>query len=263
MSIDLSPHGHQPMVSACGRYVIVYNGENYNFRAIREELERKGVAPNWRGHSDTEVMLAAKYLCKDFLVFNLRITPKFIIEPSVDKYPINFAQVLISHWGIEKALDRFNGMFAFALWDRNERGLHLARDRVGEKPLYYGWMDKVFLFASELSALRVHPDWRGEINRDALTLLLRHNCVPAPYSIYQGIHKLRPGTLLTLPLSAKASEIPEAISYWSAKTAAEQGTMAPFTGNETEAIEKLEQLLRDAIKLRMEADVPLGVVRRH
>jgi asparagine synthase (glutamine-hydrolysing) len=221
--IDLSPEGHQPMVSACGSYIIVYNGEIYNFKSIRKELEQIGVAPNWRGHSDTEVMLAA-----------------------------------ISHWGLEKALERFNGMFAFALWDRKDRVLYLARDRLGEKPLYYGWMDKVFLFASELKALQVHPAWRGEINREALPLLLRHDYVPAPYSIYKGIHKLMPGTLLSLPLSAKAGEIPEPVAYWSAKAAAEQGTMAPFTGTETEAIDKLDQLLRDAIKLRMEADVPLG-----
>jgi len=221
--LDLSPQGHQPMTSACGRYIIAYNGEIYNFKTIRKQLERNGAAPNWRSHSDTEIMLAA-----------------------------------ITHWGIEKALDRFNGMFAFALWDKKNRLLHLARDRIGEKPLYYGWMGKVFLFASELKALRAHPAWRGEINRDALTLLLRHNYIPAPYSIYKGIYKLLPGTLLTLPLSARAGEIPEALPYWSAKTVAEQGTIAPFTGNETEAIEKLEQLLRDAIKLRMEADVPLG-----
>ncbi|OAD18664.1 asparagine synthase (glutamine-hydrolyzing) [Candidatus Thiomargarita nelsonii] len=120
-------------------------------------------------------------------------------------------------------------------------------------------MDKVFLFASELKALRAHPAWRGEINREALPLLLRHDYVPTPYSIYKGIYKLRQGTLLSLPLSAaKAGEIPEPVAYWSAKAAAEQGTMAPFTGTKTEAIDKLDQLLRDAIKLRMEADVPLG-----
>src|SRR2546422_3184972 len=150
--LDLSAEGHQPMFSACGRYVIVFNGEIYNFRDLQGDLEKSGHV--FRGHSDTEVMLAA-----------------------------------ISQWGLEAALKRFVGMFAFALWDRQERTLHLARDRMGEKPLYYGWSGAAFLFGSELKALRAHPLWQGEIDRDALALFLRHNYIPAPRSIYRGIFK--------------------------------------------------------------------------
>lgn len=222
--IDLSPEGHQPMDSACGRYVIVFNGEIYNYKSLRQELEREiSDAPlHFRGHSDTEVMLAC-----------------------------------ISRWGLEQALKRFNGMFAFALWDRRERRLHLARDRMGEKPLYYGWTGKSFVFGSELKSLRAHPDFKGEIDRDALALYLRHNYIPSPYSIYKGIHKLSPGTMLTVsrPDSGLAF-LPKA--YWSCREAAENGIADPFHGTEHEATEQLESLLRDAVKLRMEADVPLG-----
>jgi asparagine synthase (glutamine-hydrolysing) len=222
--IDLSPAGHQPMVSACGRYVMVYNGEIYNHRDLRRELEAEFGERAWRGHSDTEVMLAA-----------------------------------VVHWGVQGALGRFNGMFAFALWDRKERVLYLSRDRLGEKPLYYGWMGKVFLFGSELKALRAHPAWQGEIDRDALTLLLRFQCVPAPYSIYHGIRKLLPGTLLILPWKDGRSGREDEIStYWSAKEIAAHGLSEPFKGSEAEAIDRLDGLLRNAVKLRMEADVPLG-----
>lgn len=146
--LDLSQEGHQPMQSQDGRYVLVYNGEIYNFQALRRELEQKGHV--FRGHSDTEVMLAA------------------------------FCQ-----WGFRPALERFVGMFAFALWDRQANRLHLARDRAGEKPLYYGWAGEALVFGSELKALRAHPDWRGEIDRRALALLVRYGYVPAPFSIYQ------------------------------------------------------------------------------
>src|SRR6266566_6821016 len=159
--VDLSAQGHQPMFSADARFVMVFNGEIYNFGELRQELEADG--HRFRGHSDTEAMLAA-----------------------------------IVQWGLELALKRFVGMFAFVLWDRPERTLHLARDRMGEKPLYYGWSDGVFLFGSELKALRTHPRWRGEINRNALALFMRHNYIPAPHSIYRGIFKLSPGTVLTL-----------------------------------------------------------------
>ncbi|MCT7990058.1 asparagine synthase (glutamine-hydrolyzing) [Laspinema olomoucense] len=216
--VDLSPEGHQPMLSANGRYAIVFNGEIYNFLELRRELEKLG--HKFRGSSDTEVMLAA-----------------------------------FSQWGLHSAVEHFNGMFAFALWDRQERLLHLGRDRVGEKPLYYGWMGQTFLFGSELKALRAYPQFQAEINRDALALYLRHNCIPAPYSIYQGIYKLPPACLLTVSPTAKASE---PIPYWSAKSVAEQGTTYPFTGSDTEAIAQLDALLRDAVGLRMMADVPLG-----
>lgn len=218
--VDLSPTGHQPMHSACDRYVIVFNGEIYNFKILRQELEVFG--HKFHGHSDTEVMLAA-----------------------------------ISRWGLEAAVKRFNGMFAFALWDKQEHRLHLARDRLGEKPLYYGWMGKTFLFGSELKALRAHPDFKEELNRDALALYMRHNCVPAPYSIYKGIYKLPPGTILTLN-GADGISSPAPIPYWSARVVAEQGIARPFTGSVEEAIAQLDTLLREAVKMRMEADVPLG-----
>ena len=206
------------MHSACGRYVITFNGEIYNFKALREELE--GLGQGFRGHSDTEVMLAA-----------------------------------IAHWGVEAALKKFNGMFAFALWDRQERTLYLSRDRAGEKPLYYGWAGHTLLFGSELKALHQHPDFRGEIDRGALTVYLRHNYIPAPHSIYKGIYKLPPGTLLTIRgFGSDASPKP----FWSAKRAAEDGLSNPFVGSEAEAVEQLDSLLNDAISMRMEADVPLG-----
>lgn len=218
--VDLSQEGHQPMVSGDGRYVIVFNGEIYNFLELRHELEQQG--HHFRGHSDTEVMLAA-----------------------------------FSQWGLEAAVRRFIGMFAFVLWDRQERILYLGRDRLGEKPLYYGFVGLTFLFGSELKALQAHPQWRGEIDRNALTLFMRHNYIPAPYSIYQGIYKLPPATTFTLTgLDTKSTSIP--VPYWSAKSVAEFGVANPFLGNDTEAIEELDRLLRDAIHQQMVADVPLG-----
>lgn len=223
--IDLSPEGHQPMISACGRYVIVFNGEIYNYKSLRHEIEEQADgAPllHFRGHSDTEVMLAC-----------------------------------ISRWGLEQALQRFNGMFAFALWDRQERRLHLARDRLGEKPLYYGWVGKSFVFGSELKSLRAHPDFRCAINRNTLTLYLRYGYIPSPYSIYESIYKLSSATVLTL----SASDIgisPSPRSYWSCREVAERGVAESFSGSEGEAVEQLDSLLRDAVRLRMEADVPLG-----
>lgn len=218
--IDLSPEGHQPMPSASGRYIIAFNGEVYNFRGLRQELEGSG--GRFRGHSDTEVMLEA-----------------------------------ISRWGVEGAVRRLNGMFAFALWDRKERRLHLVRDRLGEKPLYYGWMGSAFLFGSELKSLCAHPEFRGAIDRDALTLYLRHNYIPAPYSIYKGIYKLPAGMMLNLNLSAGRS-LPPPVPYWSFREVAEAGMAHPFEGSAEEAADALETLLKDAVKLRMEADVPLG-----
>ncbi|MBI4507235.1 MAG: asparagine synthase (glutamine-hydrolyzing) [Chloroflexi bacterium] len=218
--IDLSPEGHQPMLSASGRYAVVYNGEIYNFQALRAELARLGCT--FRGHSDTEVLLAA-----------------------------------VAQWGVFAALQRFNGMFAFVLWDRVERTLYLARDRLGEKPLYYGWMGQVFLFGSELKALRAHPAFRADVSRDALALYLTYNYIPAPYAIYRGAAKLPPGTLLALR-AANGSARPTPHAYWSVREAAERGVADPWRGSSVEAAAYLDALLRDAVKLRMVADVPLG-----
>ena len=217
--VDLTPTGRQPMQSASGRYVIIFNGEVYNFAAVRGELERLG--HGFRGGSDTEVLLAA-----------------------------------IEEWGLPRAIQRFVGMFAFALWDRQERALHLVRDRLGIKPLYYGWHSGTFLFGSELKALAAHPAFHPEIDRDALALYMRHGYVPAPYAIYRGIHKLPPGTILTLRSQADSAATPE--PFWSAREVVEAGLANPFTAGESEAIEALDALLRDAVALRMIADVPLG-----
>jgi asparagine synthase (glutamine-hydrolysing) len=215
--VDLSPEGHQPMVSADGRYAIVYNGEIYNFLELRRQLEQLG--HRFRSQCDTEVMLAS-----------------------------------FSQWGVDAAVSRFNGMFAFAVWDRHDRILHLSRDRLGEKPLYYGWIGETFVFGSELKALKAHPHFQAEINRDALALFVRHNYIPAPYSIYKGIYKLPPATILTW----KGEGEPTILPYWSAKEVAEKGIANPFAGSESEATAKLDALLREAVALRMIADVPLG-----
>lgn len=221
--IDLSEQGAQPMPSACGRFVIVFNGEIYNHRELRAELEAARAAPAWRGHSDTEILLAA-----------------------------------IAHWGLHGSVTRLTGMFAFALWDRQEHALSLVRDRLGEKPLYYGWSSDSFLFGSELKALRAHPDWRGEIDRGALTLFLRYAYVPAPHSIYAGVRKLLPGTILTLPAGTASGVLPEAVPYWSAAEIATAGQHAPFAGSVDDAINALGAKLGAAVSGQMIADVPLG-----
>lgn len=218
--VDLSPEGHQPMRSVCGRYVVTFNGEIYNFRSLRTELE--GLGHTFRGHSDTEVMLAC-----------------------------------ISQWGLLSSVKRFNGMFAFALWDRAERTLHLVRDRLGEKPLYYGWMGNTFLFGSELKAIRAHHNFKGELNRDAVALYLRHCYIPAPYSIYRNIHKVQPGMIVTVDPTDHLGAVTTAC-YWSAREAAEHGVGKPFSGSVRDAVDCMDELLRDAVKLRMHADVPLG-----
>lgn len=217
--LDLSPAGHQPMLSRCGRYVIVFNGEIYNHLDIRRELEAAGAQPGWRGHSDTETLLAA-----------------------------------LSHWGVTPTLQRMAGMFAFALWDRETHTLSLARDRLGEKPLYYGRLGTTLVFASELKALRAHPRWHGEIDRGALSLLLRHNYIPAPHSIYCAIRKLLPGTLLLLRADGSSQET----CYWSAAEVAERGVAEPFAGDERAAAGELERLLSRSVGRQMIADVPLG-----
>ena len=218
--LDLTPTGDQPMVSADGRYVIVFNGEVYNFAELRSKLEALG--HSFRGRSDTEVMLAA------------------------------FCQ-----WGVEAAVKQFNGMFSFALWDRKERNLYLVRDRLGIKPLYYGRMGSTFLFGSELKSLRAHPAFKADIDRNVLALFLRHNYIPAPHSIYRDIYKLKPGTILVVNTNTSQPD-DTTTAYWSAKDIAEVGTREPFQGTEEEAAEELDHLLRESIRLRMIADVPLG-----
>ncbi len=225
--LDLSAEGHQPMVSSGSRYVISYNGEVYNSAELRRELEAAGF--RFRGHSDTEVMLAA-----------------------------------FEAWGIEEAVRRFVGMFAFALWDRQRRELSLIRDRLGIKPLYYGWVSGRLVFGSELKALRTCPGFDKPIHRGALALYLRHSYIPAPYSIYRDIYKLLPGQLLTVTEEQVARKVPieelakRAQTYWSARQIAIEGLNGRFAGSDSEATERLENLLRDAVRLRMVADVPLG-----
>lgn len=219
--VDLSPAGHQPMLSSSGRYVIAFNGEIYNHQDLRRDLERSGQGRSWRGHSDTETLVE----CFDV-------------------------------WGIKSTLQRAVGMFAFAAWDKLNRKLTLARDRFGEKPLYYGWQNGSFLFGSDLSSLRAHPAFDASLDRDSVTLLLRHNYIPAPYSIYSGIAKLQPGMMLTIDRGAGDSEVKD--SYWSFHDVARVSVDHVFTGNDSEAIERLESVLMDAIGLQMVADVPLG-----
>jgi asparagine synthase (glutamine-hydrolysing) len=214
--LDLSPAGHQPMVSRSGRYVATLNGEIFNFEELRREL-----AGPWRGHSDTEVMLAA-----------------------------------FEAWGVEAALQKFIGMFAIAVWDRTSRQLRLIRDRMGVKPLYYGFAGTTFLYASELKALRRHPHFEGRIDRGAVQLYLRYMYVPAPWSIYEGIRKLMPGTMLTFDPATRATTT---TTYWSAREAATRGFTDRFRGSEEEASHELESLLREAVRLRMVSDVPIGV----
>lgn len=222
--LDLTPSGHQPMMSPCGRHVIVFNGEIYNHLELRKRLQSEGKAPPWRGHSDTETLLAG-----------------------------------FAAWGVEQTLQSAVGMFAIALWDRETRQLTLARDRLGEKPLYYGWQGERFYFGSELKALKAHPDFRAEVDRNALTLLLRHNCIPAPYSIYHGIAKLMPGHYLTIPLSeASAARIAQPQAYWRLNDVVTRGLTVPFTGSASEAVDLLEQRLSNSIADQMLADVPLG-----
>ncbi len=213
--LDLSSAGHQPMTSAGGRFVIAFNGEIYNFASLREQLG--GVA--FRGHSDTEVVLAA-----------------------------------FERWGVPDALPRFDGMFAMAAWDREQRCLYLARDRFGEKPLYYGWCGQRLLFGSELKAIRAYSGFVGDIDRDALALYMRHNCIPAPHTIYKQIRKLMPGTFLRI--DARGEE--KSGSYWSLAQVALRARSDPFQGTFEQASEQAEALLRDSVRSRMVSDVPLG-----
>ncbi len=217
--IDLSVEGRQPMLSACGRYVIVFNGEIYNFKELRRQLESDKY--NFRGHSDTEVVLAA-----------------------------------INRYGVESAIQKFNGMFAFALWDRQEKKLYLCRDRLGEKPLYYGFINNSFVFASELKAFKAIPGFSAEIDRHALTLYLRYNCIPAPHSIYTNIKKILPGELLTFEPAGRNIKT---CFYWSALDTAKAFNNTVWEKSFEDTLSEAEALLKDAVKIRMESDVPLGV----
>jgi asparagine synthase (glutamine-hydrolysing) len=217
--LDLSPGGAQPMLSQQGRYAMVFNGEIYNFGVLRSELSEFG--HQFNGHSDTEVMLAA-----------------------------------ISEWGLTAAVGRFIGMFAFALWDIQEQVLHLCRDRLGEKPLYYGWVGDTLLFGSELKALVAHPQWRGEIDRNALALFVRNGYIPAPHSIYAGIGKLPQGTIVSLPVDRPHAAKP--VAYWDLQAVVKEGIRDPFQGSDAEGIAQLDKLLRETINEQMVADVPLG-----
>ena len=203
--LDLTESGRQPMHSRCKRFVIVFNGEIYNHGELRQQLEMEG--HTFRGRSDTEVILAA-----------------------------------VSQWGVQRHYGISMACLPSHLWDRQERQLHLVRDRLGEKPLYYGWMGTSFLFGSELKSLNAYPGFQATINRSALALYFRHNCVPAPHSIYEGIFKLPPATVLTLDCS-KGSPALSSLPYWTLREVAVSGLQNPFAGSETDAVAELERRL--------------------
>ena len=224
--IEPNETGHQPMISASGRYVISFNGEVYNHLDLRERLSiGRSNQVNWRGGSDTETLITG-----------------------------------IETWGLTETLEKSIGMFAFALWDREEQVLYLVRDRIGEKPLYYGYQQDVFLFGSELKALKAHPAFEGEVDRNTIALQLRHSYIPTPYSIYKGIKKLPPGTFIKLRVSngRLSRSDPKPVSYWSLGDAISDGVENPFNGSETDAIDALDSFLSASIRQQMVADVPLG-----
>lgn len=220
--LDASAAGAQPMVSASGRWLIAFNGEIYNHLDLRDELAAKG-APSWRGHSDTETLLA-----------------------------------YIEAFGLEQCLSRCVGMFAFAAWDCSTRSLHLARDRFGEKPLYYGYQNGVFLFGSELKAITVHPAFEKQINGEAIASLLAFNYVPSPQAIWKGIHKLPPGSYLSV--NANSGVVPSPVRYWSLSAIAQSGGVGLMRADDGAAADELESLLRKTIRGQMIADVPLGAL---
>ncbi|MBU1039541.1 MAG: asparagine synthase (glutamine-hydrolyzing) [Proteobacteria bacterium] len=229
--LDLSPQGRQPMVSHCGQYVLCYNGEVYNHADLRAQIEAaraySGRAPiAWRGHSDSEILLEALAL-----------------------------------WGAEEGLKRAVGMFALALWDVRQRTLTLARDRLGEKPLYYALHQGRFLFASELPGLQAAPGFAAHVDRSALALYLRLSCVPAPHCILAGVRKLPAGHLVSVRLEeAQRGDLPAPRPWWSLTGAVEAGLAAPFAGSESEAQDTLLGLLRQSVRGQMVADVPLGAL---
>ncbi|HEY0666727.1 MAG TPA: asparagine synthase (glutamine-hydrolyzing), partial [Sphingobacteriaceae bacterium] len=218
--VDLSSSGHQPMFSLSDRYIIVFNGEIYNHLEIRRELEVSGFSAHWRGHSDTETLLAG-----------------------------------FDRWGIIETVNKAVGMFAFAVWDKQSKNLTICRDRLGEKPLYYSFMDNTFLFGSDLASFKVHDNFKGHIDRDALALFMRHSYIPAPYTIYKNTYKLLPGTFLTI--SQQNREL-NPIKYWSLDDVIKKGISIPFKSAD-EAVIELEALLLKSVNQQMLAtDVPLG-----
>lgn len=220
--LELSEAGAQPMHSACNRFVLSFNGEIYNHSKLRAQLEHEGHFIQWRGHSDTETLLAC-----------------------------------FSAWGIDKTLQATVGMFAIALWDKQKKQLTLARDRLGEKPLYWGWCNQTLLFGSELKALKAHPDFVSEIDRDALALLVQYNYIPAPYSIYKNIEKLPSGSYVQIQANDTRTTV-EIKKYWDLKAVMQKGLDQPFQGDALEAANLLEQKLVQSISEQMLADVPLG-----
>jgi asparagine synthase (glutamine-hydrolysing) len=225
--VELSDAGHQPMMSASGRYVLVFNGEIYNHSMLRETLDRTsardGAKHRWCGGSDTETLL-----------------------------------VSIERWGLEGALQQCNGMFAIALWDRTARTLYLARDRMGEKPVYYGWQNNgVFIFGSELKALRLHPAFDHKISPESIPAYLKHSYIPAPKTIYDGMLKLRPGCILTVrdPVQRKASTL---VEYWRFPDCVTAGRRDRFSGTDSEAVSELDRILTQAVCCQTNADVPVG-----
>ena len=220
--IDLSAQGHQPMASASGRYMLSYNGEIYNFAQLRSQLEAEGATPPWRGHSDTEILLAA-----------------------------------FEAWGVQAALERTVGMFAVSLWDRESRTLTLARDRMGEKPLYYGIVGDALVFGSELKAIRAAAQGQVELDRQAVAEFMRFSYIPAPLTIYRGIRKLLPGHLLQLRRPEDASTAPQ--PFWRAGHASDESLRNSLLGaNDETLVDEVERRLREAVRLQMVSDVPLG-----
>ena len=225
--IDLSDAGKQPMESVSGRFIIAFNGEIYNHQLLRKQIQQTQFSENnWRGYSDTEVLL-----------------------------------ICIELWGLEKTLQKIVGMFAFVLLDKKEGELYLVRDRIGEKPIYYGFQKNTFLFGSELKAIKEHPDFQNIIDRNSITLQLRYSCIPAPYSIYKGIRKLLPGTFIRISVANEKqslNNLPKPIPYWSLKDVVVAGRENPFLGSDIEAVDTLDNLLNQSIQQQMVADVPVG-----
>ncbi len=218
--VDLSSTGTQPMESHSGRFCMVFNGEIYNHKELRKKLVSEGKVRAFRGTSDTEVLLE-----------------------------------LFEAWGVKEAIRFCKGMFAIALYDRREKTLYLLRDRVGEKPLYYGFVNQSFVFASELGCISTMEGFSNPINKGVLPIYFIHGYIPAPYSIYEGIYKLEPGSILTIKAPFKEYETD---TYWSMSEAATKGAQNPFRGSEEEAAKELERLLKEAISGQMVADVPVG-----